>query len=292
LGVYSFTGVQRNRLSGARRRSVAFVVNLSAARFDPYPVFSLALLLALVILLFVRGRWRSDWSVHRIRRAFREMDALDRNEASEADYRAPLGVVRSGLPPWAAAYALGRLANTDCPSRRRHLDILSQSDLSPFRERLVDLARDSTDPLAPEIWEVLTARHRSQWSKTLTDTDGRDGFADPPPLSSGPWCGYYVQLVAQHRMDLVLTFEKGSFRGEGTDVVGPFSISGRILDHGKVAATKSYSTHTVDYRGRVDGDGFAGRWGLFLGSGGFRFWPRRQPVSPPAVPKVSPVKGV
>jgi hypothetical protein len=247
--------------------------------------FQLILLLVLVVSLLVRGHWRGDWKRLRLRRAFRDMDGLDNHEAPDADYQALMNELRSGLPPWAAFYAFHRLMNTDCPSRRRHLDILSQSDFSPFRERFVDLARDSTDPLAAEVWEVLTGCHRSLWSKRLVDTDGKTGFADPPAFQSGPWCGYYIQLGAEHRMDLGLTFEKDSFRGEGTDIVGPFSISGQVLEGREVVATKRYATHTVVYRGTVDGDGFAGRWNLFAGSGTFRFWPRRQPIPPPAVSK-------
>ena len=264
---------------------MAIVVIIPGEKAYPLLLLPLLFILIPVILLIVRGHWRSEWSWRRIRRAFREMDDLDRREAPEADYQAALSELRSGLPPWAAAGAFERLSNADCPSRRRHLDILSQSDVSPFRERLVDLARDSTDPLAAEIWELLTARHRSQWSKALADTDGKAGFADPPPFPGGPWCGYYVQFGVEHRMDLVLTFEKDAFSGSGTDIVGPFTISGQIVESGGVLATKRYSLHIVDYRGRVDGDGFAGEWGLVIGRGSFRFWPRRQPVFPPAVPK-------
>jgi hypothetical protein len=266
---------------------VALVVALSAMKVYPLRVFPLILLLVLVVSLIVRGHWRGDWKRFRIRRAFRDIDGLDSREAPDADYQAPMNELRTGLPPWAASYAFDRLMNTDCPSRRRHLEILSQSDFSPFRERLVDLARDSTDPLAAEIWEVLTGCHRGLWGKRLVDTDGKTGFADPPAFQSGPWCGYYVQLGAEHRMDLVLTFERDSFWGEGTDIVGPFSISGQVQGAAEVAATKRYATHAVDYRGSVDGDGFAGRWNLFAGSGGFRFWPRRQSVPPPAVSKGS-----
>lgn len=264
---------------------MALVVTLSAMKVYPLQVFPLILLLVLVVSLIFRRHWRGDWRPFRIRCAFRDIDGLDSREAPDADYQAAMNELCSGLPPWAASFACDRLMNTDCPSRLRHLEILSQSDFSPFRERLVDLARDSTDPLAAEIWEVLTGRHRSQWSKRLVDTDGKTEFADPPAFQSGPWCGYYVQLGAEHRMDLVLTFESDSFWGEGTDIVGPFTISGQVLEVREVAATKQYATHTVDYRGIVDGDGFAGRWSLFAGCGGFRFWPRRRPVPPPVVSK-------
>jgi hypothetical protein len=252
----------------------------------PFPAAGIGLFFPLVLVLlilhlFIRGHWRSDWSRRRIRRAFLEIDRLDGREATAEEYESAMTEVRHGLPDWAAFYALKRLGNSDCPSRRRHLEILSQSDVSSFRERLVDLARDSTDPLAAEIWELLTGRHRSQWTKALLETDGKSGFADPGPPPSGAWCGYYVQLGAQHRMDLALQFQGNRFSGEGRDIVGPFTISGETRD-GDAHAEKRYSYYSVDYAGRFEGDGIAGRWNLVAGSGKFRLWPRRQGVPQPA----------
>ena len=185
--------------------------------------------LALLLLsVYLRGHWRSDWSLRRIRRAFREMDALDAREAPEAEYAPIVSDLGQGLPAWAASYAADRLERSDYRSRARCVAILAQSDCSRFRERLVDLARDSSDPLAPEICEMLTGRHRSEWKKALLASDGKAGFADPPPPQSGPWCGFYVQLGAEHRMQLTLRFEGETFSGEGSDVTGPFAISGSI----------------------------------------------------------------
>ncbi|HVR84917.1 MAG TPA: hypothetical protein VMU54_11445 [Planctomycetota bacterium] len=246
----------------------------------------LPLMLAILLLhLFLRGHWRSDWNRRRIRRAFQEMDSLDGREATAPEYESALRELRHGLPGWAAIYALERLGNSDCPSRRRHLEILSQSDVSPFRERLVDLARDSTDPLAAEIWELLTGRHRSLWTKALLETDGKSGFADPGLPPSGAWCGYYVQLGAQHRMEFTLQFHGKTFSGEGRDIVGAFTLSGETRD-ADVQAVKGYPHHAVHYEGRFDGDGIAGRWSLVGGSGEFRMWPRRQAVPQPPSSKV------
>jgi hypothetical protein len=237
----------------------------------------------LVLFIFLRGHWRSDWSRRRIRSAFREMDALDAREAPESEYATILNDLNQGLPAWAASYAADRLAQPDGRSRGRCLGILAQSDTSRFRERLVDLARDSTDPLAPEIWEMLTGRHRSEWKKALLATDGKAGFADPPPPPSGPWCGFYVQLGAEHRMQLSLRFEGETFSGEGSDITGPFTITGSIAG-ARFRAAKRYALHSVEYDGGFDGDAIAGRWALVGGSGKFRLWPRRQtPVPPPPV---------
>jgi hypothetical protein len=234
----------------------------------------------LLLTIYLRGHWRSDWSLRRIRSAFRQMDALDSREAPEAEYAPILSALDQGLPAWAAGYAADRLAQSECRSRKRCLAILAQSDLSRFRERLVDLARDSSDPLAPEIWEMLTGRHRSEWKKALLATDGKAGFADPPPPPSGPWCGFYVQLGAEHRMLLTLRFDGDSFSGEGADITGPFTITGSIAEK-RFRATKRYNRHSVEYDGGFDGDAIEGRWNLVGGSGKFRFWPRRRP--PPSV---------
>jgi hypothetical protein len=244
-----------------------------------YPVFTSVTLVALLLVLFIRGHWRSDWSRRRIRKAFSEMDSIDEREGADQEYEGPMALLRQGLPGWAATDALKRLALSDGPSRRRHLEILSQSDLSSFRERLVDLARDSSDPLAADIWEMLTGRPRSQWSQALIDTDGKAGFADPPRPESGPWLGYYVQLGAEHRMDFTLAIEGNSFHGEGQDIVGPFSIAGEF-SKGEIQAEKRYSSHSVRYVGRLEGDTMAGHWSLVGGSGKFRLWPRRQKVLP------------
>jgi hypothetical protein len=236
--------------------------------------------LAVLILCFLlRRHSRSDWSLRRIRSAFRQMDALDAREAPEAEYAPILIALDQGLPAWGAAYAADRLAQSDCRSRKRCLAILAQSDLSRVRERLVDLARDSSDSLAPEIWEILTGRHRSEWRKALLATDGRAGFADPPPPPSGPWCGFYTQFGAEHRMLLSLRFDGASFWGEGADITGPFTITGTIVVK-RFRATKRYNLHSVEYEGGFDGDAIEGRWTLVAGSGSFRFWPRRQPPQP------------
>jgi hypothetical protein len=192
-----------------------------------------------------------------------------------------MDVLAQGLPGWAASAAATRLEQPDCRSRKRCLAILAASDLTTFRERLVDLARDSSDPLAPEIWEMITGRHRGEWKKALLATDGKAGFADPPPPPSGPWCGYYVQLGAEHRMQFTLRFEGGTFSGEGADITGPFTIEGSIAGN-RFRATKRYALHTVEYDGSFDGDTIAGWWKLVAGSGKFRLWPQRQAMPPPA----------
>jgi hypothetical protein len=235
----------------------------------------------LLLVLFVRGHWRGDWSRRRIRKAFDDMDALDAREAPEPEYAPLMGVLGQGLPAWAASFAADRLADSEYRSRRRCLNILSQSDYSPFRERLVDLARDSTDALAAEIWEMLTGRHRSAWKEALQATEGRARFADPPPPASGPWCGYYIQLAAEHRMEFTLHVKGDALSGGGSDIVGPYTLSGEIGAGGAVEIRKQYRRYLVRYVGRFEGDAIAGNWNLVGGIGKFKLWPRRQSVPPP-----------
>jgi len=250
-----------------------------------YPRILAITFFVLILILFVRGHWRGDWSRRRVRKAFDDMDALDAREAPEAEYAPLLDLLGRGLPAWAASFAADRLADSENRSRRRCLDILSQSDYSPFRERLVDQARDSTDPLAPEIWEMLTGRHRSAWKEALQTTAGGATFADPPPPASGPWCGYYIQLAAEHRMEFTLEVVGEAFSGEGSDIVGPFTLSGEFTAGGSVEIRKQYRRYLVRYVGRFESDAVAGKWHLSGGSGKFRLWPRRQPVLPPLAKK-------
>jgi hypothetical protein len=222
---------------------------------------------------------RSDWNPRVIRRAFREMDALDAREAPENEYAEALSILAPGLPGWGAAWAIERLADSDSPSRRRYLQILRSSDFSPFRDRLIALAKDPADPLAGEVWSILTGQSREAWKKALLATAEDAEFAPPAPPSGGPWCGFYRQMGGEHRMAPVLSMDRGAIRGGGTDLVGPFTIAGTISGQ-EVRFYKAYETHTVAYQGRFEGDTIVGRWSLPLQSGEFRLWPIRS--APPA----------
>jgi len=62
--------------------------------------------------------------------------------------------------------------------------------------------------------------------------------------------------------NLQITFEQGRFQGSGTDIVGPFTLSGIISDGGVVTIDKQYvGRHCVQYSGNYDGEGtMAGTW--------------------------------
>jgi len=105
-------------------------------------------------------------------RAFAEMDALDAREALEGEYRDAIAVLSTHLPSWAAALAIERIADRESPSRRRYLKLLKDADIVEERERLVEIAKDSTDPLAADAWSLLTGRPAGEWAKALVASDG------------------------------------------------------------------------------------------------------------------------
>jgi hypothetical protein len=109
-----------------------------------------------------------------IERAFAEMDELDGREAPEGEYRAAIDALTRPLPSWGAAMAIERLTDRESPSRRRYLAMLECAEIREERERLVEIARDVTDPLAAEVWALLTGRPAGDWAKALVASDGGD----------------------------------------------------------------------------------------------------------------------
>ncbi|MEL6924447.1 MAG: hypothetical protein AAFO94_10405, partial [Bacteroidota bacterium] len=100
-----------------------------------------------------------------------------------------------------------------------------------------------------------------------------------PLFPSGNWEGFYTYRMgpdaAQHKMAFHLDFQRNIVRGTGSDDVGGFFWDG---DYDKESMTcnmvKSYSTHTVNYKGHVDENGIWGQWEMSLMSGGFHIWPK------------------
>ena len=99
---------------------------------------------------------------------------------------------------------------------------------------------------------------------------------------SGPWVGFWVQGRRRGEMRLTLRFLGEGIEGEGTDLVGAFTIQGSY-DPGpeRVKFLKAYRPHSVDYNGTWDGAMIAGRWNftrrLFgVANGGeFEIWPEK-----------------
>lgn len=96
---------------------------------------------------------------------------------------------------------------------------------------------------------------------------------------SGHWTGFYTYVPQdKHRMDMHLTFARGSIAGEGNDDIGAFFIRGKYDPATKECYwTKSYpASHDVFYRGFREGKGIWGKWELDRLTGGFHIWPRSE----------------
>jgi hypothetical protein len=82
---------------------------------------------------------------------------------------------------------------------------------------------------------------------------------------SGLWDGFWQQTGwgRQAMREFHLAFSSDRISGQGTDVVGPFTISGTLdRSTGGVAFRKQYvGAHAVTYIGRPDGEGsILGTW--------------------------------
>jgi hypothetical protein len=64
--------------------------------------------------------------------------------------------------------------------------------------------------------------------------------------------------------NLRIAFEDGRIRGSGSDMVGPFMLSGIIDAGGTVVIRKQYvGQHEVTYTGVFDGEGtMSGQWNI------------------------------
>ena len=64
--------------------------------------------------------------------------------------------------------------------------------------------------------------------------------------------------------NLCLSFDKRRIQGSGSDLIGPFVLSGIIREDGGVVIQKQYTErHRVDYFGIYDGEGLmSGEWQL------------------------------
>lgn len=64
--------------------------------------------------------------------------------------------------------------------------------------------------------------------------------------------------------NLRVEFGAGTIRGSGSDIVGPFVLSGVIGESGVVVLRKQYiGQHHVEYTGTFDGEGMlSGQWSI------------------------------
>lgn len=97
-------------------------------------------------------------------------------------------------------------------------------------------------------------------------------------LPSGVWTGFYLEPFQPQPgwMHLYLEFSPDVIRGEGTDYVGPWILTGKIdLGSASVGWTKQYlGKHAVTYIGTFSDSGIEGSWKISDGlDGRFRIWP-------------------
>jgi hypothetical protein len=103
---------------------------------------------------------------------------------------------------------------------------------------------------------------------------------DPSKLvPTGQWNGFYVESHQSQRgwMHQYLQFDDGKLKGEGTDYVGPWTLSG-VYDLAAQQAgwTKRYvGKHEVNYAGQISEKGIVGVWDIRgLSDGPFHIWPQ------------------
>ena len=98
-------------------------------------------------------------------------------------------------------------------------------------------------------------------------------------LPSGVWAGFYLEPHHLRRgwMHLYINFGDLQIEGEGTDYVGPWSLSGTYDLPGETCDwTKQYiGKHQVHYQGKITKDGILGTWNIQTWhQGRFHIWPQ------------------
>lgn len=98
-------------------------------------------------------------------------------------------------------------------------------------------------------------------------------------LPTGQWNGFYIESQISQRgwMHQYLEFAENKMTGEGTDRVGPWTLTG-ILDPDSQQASwvKSYvGKHDVNYSGKISDKGIVGVWDIRgVTDGPFHIWPQ------------------
>ncbi len=99
--------------------------------------------------------------------------------------------------------------------------------------------------------------------KTSSNKDFNQETETHPLLPSGEWVGFYCyhHNSEQYKMLIELFFSNSVVSGSGVDDVSSFTWTGKYdLENFKIAMTKHYSTHTVEYKGDIDENGIWGIW--------------------------------
>ena len=107
--------------------------------------------------------------------------------------------------------------------------------------------------------------------------DETSKFEADSRFPSGPWAGFWTSDAGVGSMQLYLEFVRGRVRGEGSDSVGAFDITGRYWpQRDRIVLRKQYrNRHTVWYRGTPFRPYLKGLWRLATtpAQGRWRIWP-------------------
>jgi hypothetical protein len=98
-------------------------------------------------------------------------------------------------------------------------------------------------------------------------------------LPTGQWNGFYIESHKSQRgwMHQYLEFADDKMTGEGTDYVGPWTLTGVLDLVGQRAKwVKHYvGKHDVNYSGKISGKGIVGVWDIRgVNEGPFHIWPQ------------------
>lgn len=137
-----------------------------------------------------------------------------------------------------------------------------------------------------------------------------DSVETHPLFPSGDWEGFYLYNNdgQEHKMAFFLNFKNKKVSGGGSDDVGGFSWKGTYDTEAMTCnMIKSYATHQINYKGRVDENGIWGKWyGVLeeeidaaimeilspLMSGGFHIWPKGKVQKDTALESQSKIKSI
>src|SRR5687768_5751730 len=119
----------------------------------------------------------------------------------------------------------------------------------------------------------------------------RDGRMNPSHSRLCRCDGWWEQewYGRQEMENLRISFEERRIDGSGSDIVGPFLLSGIINADGTVVIQKRYiGQHQVDYIGTFDGEGvMSGEWRISTSHGPWMI--RIRNLESDSVPEISEV---
>ena len=101
---------------------------------------------------------------------------------------------------------------------------------------------------------------------------------DEQYIPDGEWEGFYSYSGKgiKHAMSCFFTFRNGQISGKGSDDIGNYEWNGHYTESLEITLTKTYTEHSVHYKGDADENGIWGNWVVLWTTGGFHLWPIKQ----------------